>query len=220
MTTVAPFGLDLPSTDPIGRWVWFIVGVGGAACLGGFTVGLITQGLSRLLTTRPVPRIPLIIVRLLGAVVCGWVMALILLPGSGRGGSGDGWWPFGGPGGSGTASGKEQAAETDREGGTGREGGPPETSKATPGDGLTLQVEVLPEYDSYRVKTPEGALRVLNFDDLTAYLLKQKGATPPVTGIKVFRGSSKENAPSVTRLTNWAAEQGRLRVEIPNTASP
>ena len=57
--TPTPFGLDLPASDAIGQWVLRILGVVGAAALGGLVVGLVTQGLSRLLTTKPVPRVPL-----------------------------------------------------------------------------------------------------------------------------------------------------------------
>jgi len=216
MTTAAPFGLEMPGGDLIGQWVLRILAVAGAAAVGGLAIGLITQGLSRLLTTRPVPRVPLNIIRLLGAVVCGWLVALMLFGGPVGGfGGGGGWWPFGSAGGgAGGGSGKEPPpATTGREGGTGRESGPRETGKAAPG--LTLQVELLPEYPAvYRVQTPGGP-RKFKFDELTAYLLEQKKATPPVTGIQVSEESSDPNAPAVTRLTEWARRNGLSAVTPP-----
>jgi hypothetical protein len=205
MTAALPFGLDLPTTDSIGQWVLRILAVAGAAAIGGFATGLITQGLSRLLTTRPVPRVPLRIVRVLGAIVCGWVVALLLIGGVGSGGGG-GLWPFGG-GGPGGGSGKQAPAASDRVGGAGREGGPRDTAR---GEGRTLVVEVLPEYPAvYRIQTAGGP-RTFKFEELTSYLLEQKTAMRPLTGIRVSAERSDLNAPAVTRLTEWARKHGLM----------
>jgi hypothetical protein len=211
----ALFGLDLPGGDQIGQWVLRILAVAGAAAVGGLTIGLITQGLSRLLTTRPVPRIPLNIVRVLGAIVCGWLAALLLFGGGPGGiGGGGGWSLFGGAGGGGS-TGKETAT-TAREGGTGRESGPRETGKSGPTDGLTLEVEVLPRSPAlYRVQAPGKSARELDFDHLTDYLLEQKKATPAVTAIQVSPGLSDPRAPAVTRIIDWARDKGGLRVVNP-----
>jgi len=214
--TLPPFALEAPPADAIGQWVLRILAVVGGAAIGGFAVGLVTQGLSRLLTTRPVPRMPLLIVRLLGAVVCGWVVFLLVFGGGLGGlGGGGGWSLFGGGGGPGGGSGKESRPQaTGHSGGTGRDSG-----KATPGEGRTLQVEVLPEYPAaYRVQTPGGP-RTFKFDDLTDYLLQQKKAPPPLTGIEVSEESSDPNAPAVTRLTKWARDN-QLNVVTPPHRAP
>jgi hypothetical protein len=212
--TLPPFALEAPTTDVIGQWVLRILAVAGGAAVGGFAVGLITQGLSRLLTTRPVPRVPLLIVRLLGAVVCGWIVFKLVF-GSGLFGlgGGGGLWPFGGSGGSGAGTGKESPpAASGRAGETGRDSG-----KSAPG-GATLVVEVLPEYPAlYRVRTPGGP-RTFKFDELTEYLLVQKKATPPLTGIEVSEESSDPNAPAVRRLTEWARQNGLSAVTPPHPA--
>ncbi len=222
MTTPAAFGLDMPAGDVIGQWVLRLLAVAGGAAVGGFGVGLITQGLSRLLTTRPVPRTPLNIVRLLGAVVCGWVVALLVFGGGFGGlGGGGGWGLFGGGGGPGGGTGKAPPpAETGRrEGDTGQEGRPRETAKAGPAEGRTLLVEVLPEYPArYRVQTPDGP-RTFPFEELTDYLLGQKKATPPLTGIRVSADRSDPNAPAVTRLTEWAG-RNNLNAVTPPSSGP
>jgi hypothetical protein len=214
MTTPAPFGLELPTFD-IGQWVVRILAVAGAAALGGLLVGLITQGLSRLMTTRPVPRVPLQIVRLLGAIVCGWLVALLLFYGLGGtgGGSGGGEGPGQGPG---KGSAKEEHGATGREADTARESTPRDTSKETPLEAGMVQIEVLPENDAYSVKMPGGRPLRRNFDELTDDLLKAK---PPVTGIRVYRGSSKPDAPAVVRIRKWATAAG-LHVDIPPKPRP
>jgi hypothetical protein len=199
-------------TDQIGKWVLGILSIIGAAAVVGLGAGLVTQGLSRLLTTRPVPRVPLNIIRVLGAVVGGWI-AFYLVFGNGLGGfgGGGGLWPFGGGGTGGTA--KEQPAAA-----TGRQGEPRETAKTGSAGGLTLEVEVLPRRDSYRVQTPGGGSREFDFEHLTEYLLEQKKATPPLTGIQVSPGQSDPNAPAVTRVVEWARDKGGLRVVNPPRA--
>jgi hypothetical protein len=197
-------------TDQIGQWVLRILAVAGAAAVIGFGAGLVTQGLSHLLTTKAVPRFPLNIIRILGAVVGGW-LAVLLLFGGGPGGfgGGGGWSLFGGGGGSG-GTGKEQPASA-----TGRENGPRDTKKTSPGEGVTLEVEVLPKRDAYRVRTPDGGSREFDFEHLTEYLLEQKKATPPVTAIQVSPGQSDPNAPAVTRISTWAGNNGLKAVTPP-----
>ena len=210
--TPTPFALDLPGGDQIGQWVLRILAVAGAAAVGGLTVGLVTQGLSRLLTTKPVPRIPLNVVRLLGAVVCGW-LATLLLFGGGPGGFGGGGWSLFGGGGSG-GTGKEQPPAA-----TGRDGGPRETDKTGPADGVTLEVEVLPKSPAlYRVTEAGQGVRELDFDHLTDYLLERKKVKPPVTAIQVSPGLSDPKAPAVTRIIDWAGRNGLKAVTPPRPA--
>jgi hypothetical protein len=82
-----------------------------------------------------------------------------------------------------------------------------------------LVVEVLPEYPAvYRVNTPDGA-RNFKFEELTAYLLEQKKASPPLTGIRVSADRSDPNAPAVTRLTEWAGRNNLNAVMPPSSGS-
>jgi hypothetical protein len=218
MTTAAVFGLEMPGGDVIGQWVLRLLAVAGGAAVGGLVIGLITQGLARLLTTRPVPRMPLNIIRLLGAIVCGWIVALLLFGGGLGGlGSGSGWSLFGGAGGPGGGSGKEPPpATTGREGGTGRDSGPRDTSKTPPTEGMTLDIEVLPERDAYRVSRPGGGSERFDFQGLTDYLLKQQKATPPLTGVRISPGKSDPDAPAVRSIITWAEKHGLYAGTPPN----
>ncbi len=215
MTLALPLALAMPGTDQIGQTVLRILAVAGAAAVGGLLIGLITQGLSRMLTTRPVPRMPLNIIRVLGAIVCGWVAYLLLIGGSGGSGGWGGLWPFG-SGGGGTGSGKEPPpASTAPAGGTGRDTGPRQTARSEPGHGHTLLIEVLPEFPAvYRIQTPDGPRR-FSFDELKTYLLEQKKAAPPLAGIQVSEESSDPQAPAVIRLTGWARDNGFTIVKPP-----
>src|SRR5947207_2934210 len=83
--------------------------------------------------------------------------------------------------------------------------------------GLSRLVEVLPEYPAvYRVHTPDGP-RNLKFEELTGYLLEQKKAAPPLTGIRVSADRSDPNAPAVTRLTEWAGRNNLNAVTPPSS---
>ena len=212
----ALFAVDLPATEQIGQMVLRILAVVGTAAVGGFLIGLITQALSRMMTTRPIPRLPLNIIRVLGAIVCGWIAYLLLIGGSGGGSGWGGLWPFGSGGGTSTATGQAQPISTAPAAGTSREGEPRDTARPTPAQGRTLLIEVLPEFPAvYRVPTADGP-RKFPFDELKAYLLEQKKATPPLSGIQVSEESSDPRAPAVTRLTGWARDNGLTIVKPPS----
>ena len=66
----------------------------GSGVLGGFGIGLLLQGAAKLMTGQKVPRMPLQLVRVLGAVTTGWA-AFLLLSGSGGSGFGGRVSPFG-----------------------------------------------------------------------------------------------------------------------------
>jgi len=92
MMTPALFALDLPPNE-IGTWVVRILAIAGGGAIGGLLVGWLTQVICRLLTTKAVPRGPLNIVRLLGAIAAGWLVALLMVPGLGGLGGGGGKGP-------------------------------------------------------------------------------------------------------------------------------
>jgi hypothetical protein len=73
-------------------WVVRLLAVVGGAALGGFGIGFLVRLAGRFLGARTVPRTMLNLVRLLAAVVAGWVVWLLVF---GTGGAG-----IGGPGGS------------------------------------------------------------------------------------------------------------------------
>jgi len=81
--------LLLPTAN-LGDWLLRGLAVIGAAALGGFGAGLIVQISARLTTTRQVPRPVLRIIRLLGAITCGLLVAYALFHSGGPGGGGSG----------------------------------------------------------------------------------------------------------------------------------
>src|SRR2546421_12919443 len=76
----------------------------GAAAVGAFGMGLATQVVARLIRAKPLPRPVLTTVRLMAAVVAGWLVALLLFH---SGGSGWGWGS--GSGGIGGTAGSENS---------------------------------------------------------------------------------------------------------------
>ncbi len=75
--------------------------IAGGAALGAFVCGVATQLLCRWTTGKKLPPFPLLTVRILGGVAAGVVTAMLVLNGGGNG-----WWPFGGPGGAGDHAGQ------------------------------------------------------------------------------------------------------------------
>jgi hypothetical protein len=204
MTASFLFALDMPGTEHVTEMVIRGLAVAGAAALGFFGIGGLTQLLSRAMTTYSMPRVPLNIIRVLGAVAVG-LLAWALLFHTGDGGSGGGGlWPFGGGGGSGTGKSGEPPA-TQREaptsrGETGRDTGRAERT------GLKIVV-VGSNPVVYRVEgSPD-----LPLDKLKESLLERKKATPPLQklDIVVYKedGPVPDSAP-VTALVDWARDNG------------
>jgi len=180
-----------------------ILAVAGGGALGGLLVGWITQIGARSLTTRPMPRGPLNIVRLLGAIAAGWLVALLLLPALGPG-LGPGKGP--GPGGDGTEpSGKEHPGPTGRED-TPRDSTPRDTSKTSSTDGWTLLITVTQSVPvEYEVHYPTG-MRKYSFaelkkleSDLETEMNKEKH---PLIHVKID-SPSDPNASGVKPLRDW-----------------
>lgn len=72
-----------------------ILAVVGGGVAGGLGLGLLAQLSARAFSTKKMPPWPLRIVRLLGGVICGWLVALWLFGGGGAGIGGMGGWGFG-----------------------------------------------------------------------------------------------------------------------------
>src|SRR5690349_3859821 len=87
-----------------------ILAVVGGGVLGGLAMGLLAQLLTRAFTTKKLPPWPVFTVRLLGGVICGWLVALWLFGGGGAGIGGTGGWGFGS--GSGRGDGVTTSAAT------------------------------------------------------------------------------------------------------------
>lgn len=109
-----------------------VLAVIGGGALGGLLVGVVAQLLSRGMTAQRLPRWPLNIIRLLGAVAAGWAVALWVFGVGGPGVGGPGGPGFGG--GSGNGETKKPKEDKPKDGTGGREPVPA---------GEELRVEVL-----------------------------------------------------------------------------
>jgi hypothetical protein len=191
-----------------------ILAVVGGAAIGGLFFGFLAQVLVRLLTAQKLPRIPLNIIRLLGAILSGWLVALVVLGGGGSG--------FGGPGGPGvggdTGASKDKPPETN-----GKEKETPrEKDQGKDGKRGSLQVEVLgneplkkiardaaPDLERrYRTGDEVGA-KLLNLAELKEYIKQRLGQEPPLRQlVLVFYKDSPDPEGLRLRqgLLDWVAD--------------
>jgi hypothetical protein len=209
MTATSLFALGLPSTENVTEIVIRALAVAGAAALGFFGLGALTQLLARAMTTYSMPRLPLNIIRVLGAIAVGLLAWALLFRGGDSGsGGGGGLWPFGGGGG--TGKGGEPAA-TQRDTPTNRGETPRDTSRAGPEERTALRVVVVGSNPVvYRMTGVDGS-PALSLEKLKELLLERKKAMPPLQklDIVVYKedGPVPDGAP-VTVLADWARDNG------------
>jgi hypothetical protein len=200
-----------------------VLAVVGSAVLGGVGLGLLSQLLSRAFTAKPLHRWPLVVFRLLGAAVCGWLVAWWLFDGGGSGIGGSGGWGFGSGSGSGETDKPKETVKTDN-------AGKKDTSTAIP-DADKLRVEVLvkgfleklgsDEAHCYRVHD-EGKAKLLTREEVEKFILSQQEKQPSLRCIEIVL--YKEDSPDkdnrvVASLESWAAKQkvtggGTMKVDI------
>jgi hypothetical protein len=185
-----------------------VLAVLASALLGGFLVGLLLQVLVKAVSGQKVPRRILQVMRLLGAVAAGLLVAALL-----GGGGGWGWGR-----GSGGLGGKDQGTGSNK----------PATQRSIDKEGggevgPVLRVEVLTNQTAkqlggeeavaagkfYHVlKTDEKAL--LTLDELKQEIRKRASGKPPLKRLDVVEGPDNpiRELPRVADLANWAREQG------------
>lgn len=197
-----------------------ILAVVGAGVIGGFGLGMLAQLLSRGFRAKKLPRWSALTVRLLGGVICGWLVALWLFGGGGPGIGGSGGWGIGS--GSGKGEG-EKAVESDKQNDAGhkRDG----ETKAPAGE--ILRIEVLgngalkkQDIDAsryYRIETGDGS-RLLTFAEVKNKIKELQRGQPPLRRIEIvlYKDSPDEHVPLVSQLRDWARELdgGRMKVDI------
>jgi hypothetical protein len=208
-----------------------LLAVIGGAVVGGLLVGLFTQLLVRVLTTRKMPRWALNTVRLAGAVAAGWLVALWVFGGGGLGFGGPGGWGFGQGSGSGTS--------------TTNGARPPDTRppQEHPGDGPsaaaeTVRVEVLGNAPleklsadtdhRYRVEDKDGR-KLLTLAEVKDYIRERQKREPPLrhVALVVYKDSPAKDKPQVTDLAAWAADlmtadKQKMKVDfvVPDAEAP
>jgi hypothetical protein len=186
-----------------------LLAVVGGAVVGGLIVGLLAQLLMKALTMQKLPGKPLLVLRLLGAVIGGWLVALWVLGGGGAG--------LGGLGGLGLGSGPGKGGTTPTTQATPKEG----TGKHKSGSeapvvaGETLRIEVLGEEPRkrlgakadhwYRLDSGEGP-HVLTLDEVKEVVKKRQQTSPPLRRIEIvlYKDSPDRRGGLVSQLATWA----------------
>jgi hypothetical protein len=187
----------------------------GAAALGAFGMGLATQVVSRLIRAKPLPRPVLTTVRLMAAVVAGWLVALMLFH---SGGSGWGWGSGSGGIGGTADEGKDKTSTGDKKAAFVTDKEPDATEDS-------LRVEVLvPDKDrSDRYYRVEEQRRLLSLDEVRQRVTERIRQSPPLKylNIVIYKNSPDESKQQVRALEDLAKDAG-LEVHIfkPNKNAP
>ncbi len=190
-----------------------VLAVVGGGVLGGLGLGLVAQLLARAVTAKKLPRKPVLLVRLLSGLICGWLIALCLFGGGGSGIGGLGGWNFGS--GSGKGDG-EKTNEVVHKDGEDKKGGEPKTPAEE-----TLRIEVLGDdtlknkgrdmAHRYRVETGE----LLTIDEVKKAIQERQKNKPPLHHIEIvlYEDSPNEDVPFVSDLKVWARDRD-VKVDI------
>jgi hypothetical protein len=182
--------------DNLSYWLLCGLAVIGAAALGGFGAGLIVQLSARLMTTRRVPRPVLRLVRLLGAITCGLLVAMAL-------------FRSGGPGGGGTGEGGgKDAGKGPRDINVGKDSVPKEQPKDNYAPELKyMHITVVPAKDGryYRIGDDKQALTFAEVKDRVAFRRAQAMPFEKLI-IVVYEDSPDQNTPIVQQLKTLAQD--------------
>jgi hypothetical protein len=172
------------------------------------------------------------VVRLTGAVLCGWLVALLLFGGGGLGIGGSSGWGFG------SGAGKDESTARAPE----NNGHVPPTSKSSPvvpPAENTMRVEVLgPDAlkklngkadadNRYRVEGEEGP-KLLTLPEVKDFIRKRQKKEPTLRRvvIVVYKDSPAPDKDFVTELAAWARDlpadgaKVRVDVELPGEDAP
>jgi hypothetical protein len=191
-------------------WVLRGLAVIGAAALGGFLAGLIVQLVARSTTTRKAPPSVVRVMRLLGAVTSGILVAYLLFHAGGPGG-----------GGSGSGGGKESGIGSYSEN-RGKDAAPSKESPRGilgPQEKTSLRIEVVvgsvAEGRHYRVEGDDKTHTLKELEPLISERLKQQPALKEIA-IVLYKDSPAEDTPIVRNLVDLAY----LHHLTPNISKP
>ena len=196
-----------------------ILAIVGGAVVGALALGLLAQLLARAFTTQKMPRWPLLVVRLLGGVIGGWLVALWVLGGGGAGFGGLGGWGLG----SGPGKGPEANEVAKKEGENGKHDG----DRDTPRYETAMHIEVLgkpvlsqAEFRAgrlYRLDVNDSGL-LLTFAEVKEAVKKRQDQQPPLRRIVIvlYKDSPEEHLQVVSQLRSWGRDldDGKMKVDI------
>ena len=190
--------LFLPSGN-LGDWLMRGLAVVGAAALGGFGSGLILQLSARLTTTRPAPRPAVRLVRILGAIACGLLVAFALFHagGPGGGGSGEGGGKDAGKGPYDTSAGKDSPPAKEK---------PKDSPSPNP---KSIQIVVVPSTNGryYRIDDQSAAH---TFEEVKDIIASRRALATPLEKvvIVVYEDSPDQGTPIVQQLKTLVQDNG------------
>lgn len=191
-----------------------LLAVIGGAVMGALLVGLLTQLLTRAFTAQKLPRWSQLTVRLLGAVLGGWLVALWVLGGGGAG--------FGFGSGSGQTEGQKTGEVGNKDRDAKHAGN---VWKAPVSEIMRIEVlnkNTLSESDSqakrwYRIEMIEG-LQLQTFAEIKQAIKNRQQENPPLLRIEIvlYKDSPDKQLPVVSDLQTWARElnDGKMKVDI------
>jgi hypothetical protein len=220
------FGLALSLPGSLEQLIFKALAVLGGAAVGGFGAGLAAKLLARLATIKTVPRIPLRITQVLGAVLMGLIVAhFVWGPGGGGGGGGGGWSLFGG---SGTGDGGEKTYLTSTTEGSSPKGeSVTSTGKSESSADETLRVEVLgtavQDERWYRIKEHH---KVYTLAEIQALVKQRVKTAKPAKPVKKLVIVLYENSPDIAKdqvrkLQEFARDQRlELGQDFPSGNAP
>ncbi|HWG41315.1 MAG TPA: hypothetical protein VN688_00915 [Gemmataceae bacterium] len=199
-----------------------ILAVVGGGVAGGLGLGLLAQLLSRAFTTRKLPAWPVLTVRLLGGLICGWLVSLWLFGGGGPGIGGRGGWGLGSGSGKGEGEGEKTTATVKKDNGDKKTDADSQSPAAE-----TLRIEVLgadtlkkQDVDGprcYRIESAEGP-RLLTFTEIKEAIKARQQKQPPLRRIELvlYKDSPDQRVRLVSQLKAWASELdgGKMKVDL------
>jgi hypothetical protein len=206
-----------------------VLAVVGGAALGGLLIGAFVQLLARGLTAQRLPPWPLRIVRLLGAVLVGWLVALWLFGGGGGGLGGPGGWGFG----SGTGTGEGDSAtsgfhEKVQDKGKDKDRRAREPLPARPDE--TLQVEVLGDpalkkiagakFDPRQCYRIPGRKELYTLKQVEGVIRERLKEEPPLRRIEIVVYSDSPGGVGPAQLPDVADLDRRARDLTANAPGP
>lgn len=205
----APAVLELFSFN-LGDWLMRGLAVIGAAALGGLLCGAIVQLAARGTTTRKAPPSVVRVIRILGAITCGILVAYLLFHAGGPGG-----------GGSGSGGGKDAGIGPYAEN-RGKDTNPsqlqPKSTEAAR-DGTALRIDVvvgsIADGRHYRV---DGEDKPRTLKEVESLITERAKKEPPAKemAIVLYKDSPAEDTPIVRNLVDLAY----LHHLTPNISKP
>jgi hypothetical protein len=210
MTAAALWAFGWATPDNFGELVVKVLAVAGGVLVGGLGSGLLLQLLVRMTTAARVPKWMVQVVRVLGAVAGGWIVALFVF-GSGTG-----------TGKEGTGAGTGVEASAREEPGT-RETAP-ERGTARAAADKTLRVDVLVNRrDNVTGFRPEGQTDLLGLDGLEKYVRTRREQAPALRRLElvIYLNSPDRDSGPVKELLAWARREGlETGIDTPAVNAP